>query len=395
MKIFLDALSRIPTVSIGTQALILGSMQIIKKFYNNVQFVMLSAFPEVEKTYCYGEGRYDVKIVKRSRFQLGTLFNIRSILKNVDAVVSSWGDGYITVPPYKIFQKTMFLKTKNKPLILFTSSIGPFTDGVKQYFAKKGLEKFDKLTVRDTVTFSYLEKLGIENIVMIPDTAFVLEPAGKIRIKQILTKENVTRNRKYLGVNISILLMHRFKNILNLDYSMFMAEIIEYLSQKYKTHILLIPHQIYPNCLKTSEKILSSYDGDDRYAIKEVMKKIKDKSVVSPIMGEYGPNEYKGVISNCDFFIGGRMHSVIGAISEGVPSVIMQYSHKAFGVMDMIGLKQYVWDIKSPKEDLIKTINTAWHLRETLRTDIKNRMLNIKKEAYKAGEALVNALNAK
>jgi len=40
VKIFLDALSRVPTVSVGTQALILGSMYIIVRRFPDVEFVI-------------------------------------------------------------------------------------------------------------------------------------------------------------------------------------------------------------------------------------------------------------------------------------------------------------------------------------------------------------------
>ena len=49
MKIFVDALSRIPTVSIGTQALIIGCLQILHRRFPEASFVLLSGRPAQER----------------------------------------------------------------------------------------------------------------------------------------------------------------------------------------------------------------------------------------------------------------------------------------------------------------------------------------------------------
>ena len=113
MKIFLDALSKKPTISIGTQALILSSMQIIKRKYNDVKFIMISPNEDFEKEYLK-KYEYDVTLVKRPKSQLSYITQIKKILKDVDAVVSAWGDGYITTPPHKIFLKTFFFKKQKQ-----------------------------------------------------------------------------------------------------------------------------------------------------------------------------------------------------------------------------------------------------------------------------------------
>lgn len=396
MKVYLDALSHVPTVSLGTQALILGSMQIIEKCFSNTEFVMLSRYPEIDK-YFLGKEPYNVKIIKRSKSQFGTVRQVLSITKNVDFVVSALGDGYITTPPHKLIHKTFFLKFRGKPLILFPSSVGPFHGKLKRHMSKMGLSKFDKIVARDTITFQYFKELGLENIYLIPDTAFILDPVEEDRIQEIFLKENVKNvDNSMIGLNVSQLLNCLFKNKLGLDYAKFISEIVVYLHEKFKKHILLIPHQVYPDCLNyMGNKSQMSYDGDDRYAITKVMEYIRDKEIATPLKGEYSAREYKGIINKCEIFIGGRMHSIIAATSLGVPSVIMQYSHKALGVMDMLGMKEYVWDIKSTKEELLNKINKVWYSRDVLRNNLKYQAAKTKDEVWKAGDVLKEAINLK
>lgn len=392
MKIYLDALSKGPTVSIGTQALIIGSIEIISKYFKDAQIVMLSSFPEVDKAYLDKES-YRVELVQRCGNQVGAMCNVREILGRVDCIVSAWGDGYITTPPHKILQKTVFLKKHNKSLILFPSSIGPFYGKIKRILSYLGLKRFDKIMVRDTVTLSYLNALGLREVTLVPDSAFVLSPAGASRVNDILSIEHVPENVSCIGLNVSQLLNRLCKDRFNLEYPKLITRVVNYLKETFKRHVLLIPHQIIPNVYKISGgEQNQQFHGDDRQAINDVMRYIDDKSMVIPVLGEYSCREYKGIIGRCEMFIGGRMHSVIAAVSMGVPAVIMQYSHKATGVMDMLGLKSYVWDISSSEQELIAKINDVWNHRIELREHISTKMKIIKHDADAAGTILEKAL---
>ncbi len=115
MKIFLDALSKGPTVSIGTQALIIGSMEILSKHIKNAEFVMLSRYPDLENAYLSKEP-YKVELVNRGDSQLGAILDIKKIINRVDCVVSAWGDGYITTPPHKISNTSWDFSEMDKSL---------------------------------------------------------------------------------------------------------------------------------------------------------------------------------------------------------------------------------------------------------------------------------------
>ena len=161
MRVYLDALSRKPTVSVGTIAYIISNMHIINQAYPNCEFVMLSVNPEVDNFYL-SKTPFKVNLLKRSRTELGTFFQIRKILRKVDVVVSSWGDAYISLPPYLLFLKTLFLKKRNVPLILFPSSIGPFKGGIKDYFVYLGLKKFDVIT--EFFLFQFMNRNRLEQL---------------------------------------------------------------------------------------------------------------------------------------------------------------------------------------------------------------------------------------
>jgi colanic acid/amylovoran biosynthesis protein len=386
VKIYLDALSKHPTISVGMQALIIGSMEIVSKRFKDVEFVLLSYFPEIDRAYLDKEP-FKVKIVKRRSNQLKTIKDVRRIVGEVDCVVSNWGDGYISTPPHKMLQKTFFLKHRKKSLVLFPSSIGPFKGELKRLFSYFGLQKFDQIMIRDTFTFNYIKDLGLNNLHLIPDTAFILEAVDSFTVEKLMKADSIPVNTSYIGLNVSQLLNNLFKSQLRIDYPKFMAELVNYLNTNFKGHILLIPHQFIPSFFQQEKQ----YYNDDRVAIREIMQVIGNKARVAPLLGEYSCRELKGIIGRCEIFIGGRMHSVIGALSMGVPSVLMQYSHKAIGVMDLLGLKEFVWSIDSLSEELFEKIHNLWQNRSKLRQQIDTEMVKVKKDALRAGEILENS----
>lgn len=394
MKIFLDALSRVPTVSVGTQALILGSMYIIARRFPEAEFVMLSAEPEVERSYLKN-APFSVRLVQRSPSQFGTIRQIRRILNDVDAVVSAWGDGYSTFPPHLIFRKTLILKGRKKPLVLFTASIGPFAKGWRGMMARWGLSVFDRVTVRDLNTYRYLTKLGVKGVQALPDTAFAMPPAPEGQINQVIKSEGIPADRALIGVNVSILLHHKLRSEMTggLSYNVLMIRLVEHLQNTTNATIILIPHQFYPVAFaKGDEAMRTGRDGDDRVAVENVWKNLADQRNVYAVRGEYTPSEYKGLISRCQLFIGGRMHSVIAALSTCVPSVIMEYSHKASGVMEMLDLQEYVWNINDPPSELLDKVSSAWQSRQEMRAKLLATMPSVNENAFKTGDVLAEVL---
>ena len=387
MKIFLDGLSKNPTVSIGTQGLILSSIQIIKKYISNAQILLLSAYPKMEQYYC--SSLYPETIIIKRDLSKSSLNNYHSVIKEVDAVVSTWGDGYITTPPKNIFWKTLFIKSREKPTVLFPSSIGPFCGKLEKYLVKKGLKRFDRIMVRDTITYKYFTEIGIKNIMLFPDPAVIIQPARQSRIHEIFCQEGVPDTTKLIGLNISQLLNSLYKEKKKEDYTKFMADLATYLYKTFNRHVLLIPHQIAPKDITEKSKY---FQRDDRFVIEQTYRNMKNKEIATPILGEYNIQEYKGMISQCDLFVGGRMHSIIGALSCNVPSIAIQYSHKAPGMLEIFGFQKYVWHYDSAKEILFDLINNAWESRELLKNDLKNHMGKVKKDAWKPGEILVNVL---
>ena len=392
MKIFVDALSRIPTVSIGTQALIIGCLQILHRRFPGAGFVLLSGRPAQERHYLDALG-LDVEIVPRAASQWAALRQLRDILRRVDAVASAWGDGYVGQPAWRLLKKARFLKRRGVPLVLVTASLGPFRPGWDTWCARRGLGLFDALTVRDLNSLRHVQGLGLRNAQGLPDTAFVLDPAPDEAVDALLRREGIPAGAPWVGINASILLHHRFPALHGRPYAETMAELVAHVRRTTQRPVLLIPHQIYPADFDgLTPDIQRSFDGDDRAAADLVLQALPQREGVFALRGEYSPAEYKGVLKRCETFIGGRMHAVIGAVSAGVPSGIMRYSHKAAGTMETLQLLDYVWDCRAPATELLRVASRLWSDRAAIRARLAATMPGIVAQAWQIGDVLAAAL---
>jgi colanic acid/amylovoran biosynthesis protein len=396
MRIFLDALSRIPTVSVGTQALIIGALQILRRRFPEASFVMLSSNPTHERSYLDATG-YPIEYVARSASQLGTLRQLRAIVRRVDAVASAWGDGYVGTPAPLLLQKAVCLKRRGVPLILVTASLGPFDGALNRVCARMGLGLFDCLTVREPSTQAHLAGLGLGRARAVADSAFVLDPAPPGAIDDLLRREGVPQDGPLIGVNPSILLHHRFPALHGGPYAPVVAALVAHLREATGAAIVLIPHQIYPSSFPgLTDAIRLSPDGDDRAAAGLVLDALAQghggRHGVYAVSGDYSPGEYKGLIGRCAMFVGGRMHAVISAVSMHVPSVILRYSHKADGVMAMLGLEDCLWDATDAPDRLLAVADTVWADRNAIRENLASRMPAIVQEAYQVGDLLADVM---
>lgn len=385
---YIDGLGPRPHVSVGSQALVNSTVQILEKAYPGSRYLFLSARPDVEEAYLRDCGG-DYRIFQREASTFKTIGTIQRMVEQSDAVICPWGDGYITSPPHMTLRKTMMLKLRQKPMMLMTSSLGPFETGWKRTLSRLSLRNFDAMTVRDTVTYDYFQEMGFNRAKLLPDTAFVLKPAGMERVHEMFAQEEIPLflPGEYIGINVSILLYNRMKKSGG-DYIGLMCEIVDRVRALSNKPVILIPHQFY------SDAMLSAYPqyldkltgegGDDREAAASIFESLQDIRDVYWLKGEYTCAEYKGVIGHSAAFIGGRMHTVIAALSCCVPSVIIEYSHKARGLMDMLSIREYCWSVRERKKDLWETIERLWAGRDDYRKRLETMMPGLIEQAYSA-----------
>lgn len=394
MRILLDGLSNAPHVSVGSQAMILGAMNIIERRFPGTRFLFISSNPAVESWYLK-QGAFNVDIQKRETGQFRLARQMLATARSADAVVTVWGDAFVTAAPHTLYRKAFIYRLSRKPLVMFTASIGPFAPGWRTWLTRRGLLCFDALSLREPNTLRFVESLGVKDGRVYPDTAYGWPAADPERAKAILRRENVPLEGGIVGVNISMLLHHIYRHQnTETSYEEAMCRLIDHLRALTRKHLILLPHQIYCPGYDAPQGLLESRDGDDRIACQWVYDRLQDKTGVSLIRGDYTAAEYKAIMRQCEIFLGGRMHSVVGAVSTGTPSLVMQYSHKAEGVMNMLGMSEYVWDIRSGIEACKQKVNRLWDNRREVRESLARQMALHIEGAFALGAVLDEVIRA-
>jgi colanic acid/amylovoran biosynthesis protein len=196
----------------------------------------------------------------------------------------------------------------NRQFVILAQSIGPFYK--LRRLATYLLRSAVWVTSREPVTSRFLKSEGV-NFEQYPDLAFALP------------KEDTDGSsyRGKLGINLSPL-----TNSISLDTrGISLVDIYASALNSLDHEIVLIPHVYGPRP-----------DQDDRTTLKELASKLTAKFTL--IDEELSPNHLKGIISELDVFVGARMHSCIAALSQGIPTVAISYSHKSVGIMESLGL---------------------------------------------------------
>jgi len=241
-----------------------------------------------------------------------------------------------------------------KPIVIFAQTIGPFDGSIQKIIASKILNQVDLITVRDQSSFSYLRKYGISKptIKQTADPAFILEPVRGNKLQSILKIEKIYRNRKLiLGMTISrgsyrhsILAKDDIDRIVDKSYY-HIAKFVDYVVETLDVKLVFFPH-----ALQGSE--------DDRRVLDNIIGYLNNKDKILMISGDYSSAVIKGLISNCDLFIGSRMHANIAALSSNVPTIGIAYSHKMHGLFELLGQDDYVLNIEDIRFD---RLNQKFH----------------------------------
>ena len=315
----------------------------------------------------------------------------------------------------------------NKHVMIWNSSIGPLNNYLRLKLGRFLLNRAKIITLREKKSLAYLQEAGIEKqkLYLFPDTVFLLEPATRLRIEEILSKEKINQeNRPFIAVCIGreFPLGEQKKDTLQLKivrnmYRLFeyclpdtlscriasfagrirssseqthakrkaLAEVVDYLAEHLNATVLLISHIILPRTKNYIDM------RDERLEALSVFYMVKKKEHVKVIRGVYTTDEIKGIVGKCDLLIGMRMHICVASVSQFVPTLAITYNYKFLGMMEFAGQEQWICEAISA-EEIISKVERIWMNRDAIRNELMERMPQVKTDAYKHAELAVGLL---
>lgn len=215
-----------------------------------------------------------------------------------------------------------------KPVVLYAQSIGPFASRLQEWLVRCVLRGVQLVQVRERRSLALLEswRMGTP-VVLGTDAAFLLaaEPTSDLVAGAGSTVRVGVTVRRWFQAPAD---QRRYEEIL--------AAFVDWLAEAREAKAILIPQVTY-----------AVGGDDDRTVARRIVARLRNPGVAQLLEGELPPGEIKALCGRMDYFVGTRMHSNIFALSMGVPVLAIGYQPKTAGLMEQLGLGEWVVAIES------------------------------------------------
>jgi colanic acid/amylovoran biosynthesis protein len=168
-------------------------------------------------------------------------------------------------------------------------------------------------------------------------------------------------------------------------------EIIRWLRASLDANVILIPHvqEISP-------------DNDDQVLGTALLRQLQYDPAVKLAGGALSANDFKALISRCDFLVAERMHAAIAGLSTAVPTLVVGYSVKARGILtDLLGEQMTqeralvsIQEFLHPGQGLTK-VQDAWSARDGIRQQLEASLPQIRRRAGRAFDLIQRQVEPK
>lgn len=235
------------------------------------------------------------------------------MVKSKDVYLSTGGD-MMCYDDNQVIYTNNYLHKKGIKTILWGCSMGKENETPAKLDT---LRNFSAIYARESLSYEYFKQLGLKNIFLLPDPAFILEP-------QCCDLPDEFNIGDVIGINVSNFILK--DDSIDSNAAEQVLDLINYVIEKTSYQIMLIPHVFWKN-------------QDDRIVCKKIKSIYKSNPRISILNSDLlNYCEIRYIISKCRFFIGARTHAVISAYSTFVPAIALGYSVKSRGIAKDVGI---------------------------------------------------------
>ena len=237
--------------------------------------------------------------------------NFNKKIKDIDIIIDISGDSISNDYGTKSILFSIFpilIATHRKKIIFAPQTLGPFQPGLQTFYVKKIFKKSYGIFLREEFSLKYIKKINVKEHSVCADLAFLLNSSKNPYV--------LKSNKKVIGVGVSSLI----KKFGISDPILLFKEICDICLRK-NYQVILITHvtTIHGNDIIIAQKIKEQFFA-------------KNEDVLF-LNRNFRASEWKDIIGRCDAIISARMHPVILALSQNIPSLNLSYNHKSIGVI--------------------------------------------------------------
>lgn len=269
------------------------------------------------------------------------------------------------------------------PIVKVSQTLGPYRKWYVRLFSNMVLKHVDVIICRGQQSYEYTKEfLKRDHIFNCPDTAFCLKPGNAVETEKLLQK-SFLKPQEYIAIGPSFVMRDFLKSG---KYAEIVAECINRLSKKTDKTMVFVPHS-----RKHSPQIGVDSVDDDVSVCRDIIAKLNPGIKTVLIDEKMSARELKSIIGNAYITIGSRYHFLIAALSSGVPSMALGWSHKYRELFREFKMTEYVLEynnmstepVCSMAENLLANRDAAYalvkeNLPEVIRRSSQNEDLIVK-----------------
>lgn len=229
----------------------------------------------------------------------------------------------------------------HKPVLLFSQSVGPFGNWLQKFVSKLVLTRVQAIMVRESLSRENLKELGINapRIMETADVAFLFETTSTVNGRALLEQAGVSGTSRLVGITVRNWLSTAKQAEYERAMALFAAKLT---AQGYA--VVFVP------------QVSSAFHNDDDAMVQSRIQQLLPPGThgVYFLSVNLSYEEVKAVFASCVYVVGTRMHSVIFALTSGVPALAIAYERKTVGIMSSFSLQEYVIPMERATSELLE-----------------------------------------
>jgi polysaccharide pyruvyl transferase WcaK-like protein len=260
------------------------------------------------------------------------------------------------------------------PVVKVAQAMGPFQEWANGTAARALLPKVRKIVARGDQTFGFLRELGLDNVVRGADAAFTLD-VGEAAVQTARARVDTSffDSEDVIGFCPSAVLQKSATKAGD-DYVEDSARIINHITDDLGLPVLLLAHSARTGTEKTH--------NNDLPVCREIHSRLTSPEKVLFVDQELGPKELRYLISRCRVLVAARFHAMVSALSTGVPTVVIGWSHKYGEVLEDFGLNDYALSLADASAHNVDAlIDRSLENHETISSQIRRRYQDVRQAA--------------
>jgi len=366
----------------GGPAIFASLSRLLRRYVQPLEVTLVSTYPRDARW----QQHYGVEhIVPHPAWQLANplqlVANVRKsqqLYRGSDLVIDMTGVKFVGGRGLKTVKTHLrsashihFPKSLGIPVAVFTQTYGPLDDAVTRWFARRALGAADLVFAREPQSMAELGRIGLEQRASLyPDVAFTLPASDLGQVPLGLERRaflNKTEPFVAFSASNKVILEERELGQ-KPRYEQLCVQFLQGLLDDGQ-RVLLVPHSFQPQ----------SPAADDFALTQRIYAQLNAPTGCAALVEEdLPPEDLKAIIARAGLFAGSRYHSLIAALSSGVPSLAIGWSHKYDGLLALFDMQSFCFSAAhAPLQDLQAKFSELQRERPAYQQRILQRLPNI------------------